>query len=141
MKQEHMANYKEYSKAFVFARNAHRGQLRNNGQPYFTHPKRVADAVNTNFQKVCALLHDVVEDTDITIYDIYKEFGRPVAETVLWLTRDKKEDYQDYIEGICGDKDAVAIKIADILDNLGDNPSQKAIEKSLKALPVLFAAR
>lgn len=116
----------------------HFGQFRKGGEPYRNHPIRVAERVKTPFQKVCAFLHDTVEDSDMTFEMIVSKFDINVAQTVFRLTRGKDEPYHHYIGRVLEDPDAVAVKIADICDNLNDNPSPRAIEKSLIALPRLL---
>ena len=123
-----------YKKALLFATEAHAGQKRNNGNNYIIHPIRVSQEVHTEVQRVCALLHDVVEDTDVDLIDIKMHFGVGIADTINCLTHRKGESYHDYITRVLEDDDAVAVKIADICDNLSDTPSERAIEKSAQAL-------
>lgn len=127
-----------YKKALIFATKAHAGQKRRNGNNYIIHPIRVSQEVETEYQRVCALLHDVVEDTDVTLDQIRNEIGMEVAETVDCLTHRKGESYDDYITRVLTDRDAVAVKIADICDNLSDSPSENAINKSARALERLL---
>jgi len=123
-----------YKEALLFATKAHAGQKRTNGNNYIVHPIRVSQEVHTEKQRVCALLHDTIEDTTTTYDEIKAVFGVDVADTVERLTHRKGESYQDYISRVLEDKDAIAVKIADICDNLSDSPSQRAIEKSSMAL-------
>ena len=127
-----------YGKALIFATKAHAGQKRNNGNNFIIHPIRVSQEVATERQKVIALLHDVLEDTDVKPDEIMDEFGFDVYCAVDLLTHKKGISYKEYINGMLGNKDAVAVKIADICDNLSDSPSDNAIEKSSKALEVLI---
>jgi hypothetical protein len=124
----------EYSKALVFATKAHLGQKRANGDNYIIHPIRVSQEVKTIPQKICALLHDVVEDTDTSLSDIVREFGSDIATKIDILTHRKGESYEDYISRVLEDPDTVAVKIADICDNLGDSPSDHAIQKCSRSL-------
>ena len=81
-----------FNKALQFATEAHGSQVRKyTGEPYITHPIAVADIVrtvegHTEEMLVAAVLHDVVEDTDVTIDDICKEFGTVVGMYVEYLT-------------------------------------------------------
>lgn len=127
-----------YKKALIFATKAHAGQKRTNGNNYVVHPIRVSQEVHTEKQRVCALLHDVIEDTKVTFSEIETEFGKDIAETVEALTHRKGESYQDYITRVLQNEDAIVVKIADICDNLSDSPSQRAIEKSAQALERLL---
>lgn len=84
-------NLRSLCDAIVFAENAHKGQVRKyTGEPYFTHCFAVAKMVvehggDTNMV-IAALLHDTVEDTDVTSDDIFETFGPDVAMLVEWLT-------------------------------------------------------
>lgn len=119
------------SKALVYATEKHKGQKRKfDGQDYIVHPVAVSDMlISFNFTDenvlAAALLHDVVEDTDTTIQDINQEFGEEVAELVWWLTdyKHEKEGNRETRKLITSWKMthaplfAVAIKLADIIDN------------------------
>jgi len=131
---------KTYKKALRFATNAHKGQKRTNGNNYIIHPIRVSQDVRTETQKVIALLHDTVEDTGTTLGTIAQEFGNEVARAVDCLTHRKGESYDEYITRVLAEPDAIAVKIADICDNLSDNPSNNAIEKCSRALERLIGA-
>lgn len=129
----------QYTKALIFVTKAHAGQVRRNGDNYIIHPIRVSQEVKTEEQKVIALLHDVIEDTDTEIEEIKEQFGLKVAQSVCLLTHYKGETYQKYISAMLPDPNAVAVKIADICDNLSDSPTNKAIVKSAEALTRLVA--
>jgi (p)ppGpp synthase/HD superfamily hydrolase len=78
-------------RAIEFATIAHEGQVRKyTGEPYITHPiavaKIVATVPHTTEMLVAAILHDTVEDTDVTLEDIEREFGKEVMTLVFWLT-------------------------------------------------------
>lgn len=83
--------------AYAFAKKAHEGVTRASGEPYFSHPLAVAKTVHDwNLDEASiavALLHDVVEDTDITVKDIAKEFGDEIAELVDGVTKLKRFTY------------------------------------------------
>jgi GTP diphosphokinase / guanosine-3',5'-bis(diphosphate) 3'-diphosphatase len=105
--------------AIEFALHAHAGQVDKGGAPYITHPLRVMAAVDgDDHVKIAAVLHDVVEDTKSTVGDIEEKFGLRVAELVLLLTRVKGESDDDYYAGILSDPEAIAIKLADLADNM-----------------------
>lgn len=127
----------KYQRALVFASIWHNGQKRRGGADYIVHPIRVADALWTEEQKVAALLHDVVEDTDCSLADIYEYFGAETTKTINALTHRKGESYVDYIYRVLKDRVARQVKIADIADNLSDQPSENAIEKSAIGLTIL----
>lgn len=121
-----------------FAFDAHNGQYRTDGANYFIHPLRVSQRVKTEFQRVVALLHDTVEDTDVTLEKIEKKFGKKVADCVDALSYRKGESYKDYITRVLENPDAIEVKIADICDNFCDRPSQNAIKKGLGGLARLL---
>lgn len=116
--------------AFDFATAAHAGAVRKyTGMPYITHPIAVADIVravpHTDEMLAAAYLHDVVEDTDVTLDEIEDKFGREVAELVYWLTdtttpevgdrRTRKATYRAHLAG--APNAAKTIKLADLINN------------------------
>jgi len=107
--------------AMRIAYDGHYGQVDKGGVPYICHPLHVADQMNTESRAAAAILHDLLEDTDITAEDLLAE-GIPseVVDTVKLLTRKKTEPYRDYIRHIAesGNADAIAVKYADLCHNL-----------------------
>lgn len=128
-----------YHKALTFIAKRHSGHKRRNGNPYIIHPIRVSQEVHSITEKVVALLHDVVEDTDTTAQEVEEQFGTEVADAVEALTRRKGEDYMVYIRRVKANPIAVTVKIADISDNLSDSPSDSAITKSAEAIEFLVS--
>jgi (p)ppGpp synthase/HD superfamily hydrolase len=121
--------------AWSFAEYAHRGQKRKDGSHYFDHPCRVAALVrhfkgdSHEIEALCAAayLHDTLEDTDTTYYDLVKAFGYQVASIVLELTTnpDMKAGIGNkykYLSFKCKHMTswALVIKLCDRLDNLSD---------------------
>lgn len=102
--------------AAALAVEAHRGQTDKRGDPYILHVFRVAVSQETNRARILALLHDVVEDAgaDVSV------FPRHIQRGVKLLTRAPGETYVEYIERIreTGDPDVIAVKLADLRDNL-----------------------
>jgi (p)ppGpp synthase/HD superfamily hydrolase len=94
--EQNMKDVSDISHATGFCQAAHSGQKRKfSGIPYWTHPMDVADLLHDHghsdvHTQVVALLHDVVEDTHVTLDEIKEHFGEAVAEDVKWLT---KRDY------------------------------------------------
>ena len=109
--------------ALAFSTGKHAGQKRRGGKDYITHPVQVAEMVHTERQKVIALLHDTLEDTDTTYNELLAQFGKPVADAVDALTRRKGETHPDYIKRVKTNADAVQVKIADITCNVNDLPT------------------
>lgn len=112
------------SKAFEFARRMHSGQRDKGGVDYIFHPLRVAGAVAADGgdreEIAAAFLHDVVEDTEAEIEEIYGEFGERVGVIVDCLTRRENQKYADYIDRLCVSESARRVKRADVNDNLRD---------------------
>jgi guanosine-3',5'-bis(diphosphate) 3'-pyrophosphohydrolase len=121
------------SRACAFAEKAHAAQTRDNGDPYFTHPVEVAQIltgyrVDTN-SIVTALLHDVVEDTPVTLADIEKGFGRDVARLVDGVTKltrlelqsdrtKQAENFRKLVLAMSEDIRVLLVKLADRLHNM-----------------------
>lgn len=105
--------------ALKIAKDAHRRQLDKGGESYIFHPIRVALQLETEEEKIVALLHDVVEDSEYSIM-ILKEymFSDSVIEALTLLTKNKGMEYQTYIENIKKNALATKVKIADLTDNL-----------------------
>lgn len=128
-----------YATALTFAARKHAGQKRSNGDNYIIHPIRVSQEVKTMRQKIIALLHDTLEDTETTYDELVLTFGVDIAIPVLALTKCEGQSYEEYIEQVKLNSDAVAVKIADIADNLSDAPSDNAVRKSAKAIEQLVS--
>lgn len=113
---------------------SHNGQFRRGGDPYITHPARVAARVETRLKPI-AWLHDVVEDTNVTIANL-RSMGFPnyVLDAVNVLTHRKSDTNIVYWNRIVTNKDAVFVKLEDIRDNLASNPSDYSRLKYAKAL-------
>lgn len=105
------------AKASRIAYEAHKDQYDKIGFPYIFHPMHLAEQMEDEVTTCAALLHDVVEDTDITIEDLKKEFPKEVTDLVTILTHGKDEDYIEYIRRVRTNPMAVKIKKADMLHN------------------------
>jgi (p)ppGpp synthase/HD superfamily hydrolase len=107
-------------KAKELATKAHKGQHRWGGEPYITHPEAVAEMVDTFTEKQVAWLHDVVEDTNVSLKDLTDYgFSETVVEAVDAITKRKgEEEYDEYIERVARNDIATEVKIADITHNL-----------------------
>lgn len=110
------------NKALVYAYNAHHGQLDYNGIPFIFHPLHLAEQMEDEISCCAALLHDVVEDTEITLEDLRQAFPEEVVSVVALLTHDDNAehnmgDYWDYIRRIKDNSVAKKIKLADIAHN------------------------
>ena len=104
--------------AIEIAVSAHKGQIRKDGSPYILHPLRLMMAVQTEAEKIVAVLHDVVEDTDFTLAQIQQRgFSREVVEALKLVTHDPEQTYDEYISDIARNPIATAVKLADLKDN------------------------
>lgn len=105
-------------KAIRFAFQAHEGQLDRSGLPYILHPLHLAEQMTSEDACVTALLHDVLEDTDVTVEDLRKEgFSETQIEAVELLSRSEDEDYFDYVRRIRSNALAKEVKLADLAHN------------------------
>lgn len=122
------------------ATNAHDGQFRRDGlTPYICHPESVASRVGPDEQmQAAAWLHDVIEDTSETSTSLLeKGIPHEVVTAVGLLTHGDDTPYPEYLKAIKDNAIACQVKIADMLSNLADNPSNKQIRKYAAGLLVL----
>jgi (p)ppGpp synthase/HD superfamily hydrolase len=129
-------------RAATLANEAHQGQFRRDGiTPYIRHPEAVAARVAGDpLAEAVAWLHDVLEDTPVTV-EILREQLMPedVVRAVSMLTKPDGADYEEYLRMIKANPLAKKVKIADMLSNLGDQPSEKQILKYAKGLVILLS--
>ena len=104
-------------KAMKIAYEAHMGQCDQSGVPYILHPVHLAEQMTDETTTCIALLHDVLEDTPLTIQDLEKEFPQEITQAVLLLTHDPSEDYLKYVRRLCENPLARKVKIADLAHN------------------------
>lgn len=105
-------------KALEVAARAHAGQKDKQGAPYLLHPLRVMNGVHSEEAKIVAVLHDVIEDTSVTIDDIRRAgFSEPVLDALLCVTHKKGESYASYVVRCKGNDLARQVKLADLEDN------------------------
>jgi len=105
-------------KATILVEKAFEGKVDKAGQPYLYHLKRVAEKMTTDEEKIVALLHDIVEDTDISVCYLSNNFNYSIGKSVDLLTKKPDDLYFDYIVRISKDKIATKVKIADLEDNM-----------------------
>jgi (p)ppGpp synthase/HD superfamily hydrolase len=105
-------------RAIEIAAKAHAGQVDKAGQPYVLHPLRMMLAVTTKEARMAAVLHDVVEDTAVTLDELRAEgFPASVLEAVEALTKREGEDYEAFIRRVATNPIAREVKLADLRDN------------------------
>lgn len=132
--------------AFEMAVEAHKEMRRKSGEPYIYHPIAVAQIVAEEIglgttSIICALLHDTVEDTDITLQDVEREFGKTVAKIIDGLTKlsglhnksssQQAENFRKMLLTLTDDVRVILVKLADRLHNMRTLDSM-AKEKQLK---------
>jgi (p)ppGpp synthase/HD superfamily hydrolase len=121
-------------KAILIAANAHKGQVDKGGNPYILHPLRLMFSRKNETEMICSVLHDVIEDTDVTLdYLRSQGFSEEVLSALNALTRRHNETYDEFISRIINNKIACEVKIADLSDNMDlsriENPSQEDYER------------
>ncbi|MDE6036170.1 MAG: HD domain-containing protein [Ruminococcus sp.] len=105
------------NKAMRIAYEAHNGQYDVNGVPYIFHPYHIAEQMPDEITTCVALLHDVIEDTPVTIEELEQVFPLEVTEAVRLLTHEKDTSYTEYIQKIKDNPIALTVKLADIEHN------------------------
>ena len=105
-------------KAYEIAKKAHLGQIDKAGEDYIKHPEKVASFVNSDEEKAVAYLHDVIEDTELTLEDL-REYGfsEEVLKAVDVITKKKGQDYQTYLYSVKENKLARVVKLVDLRHN------------------------
>lgn len=122
-------------KALEIAWKAHEGQTDKAGKPYIQHPLAVASRMETEEEIAIALLHDVVEDTEVTFEDLEQAgFPQRVLEALRLLTHDPAEDYFTYIERVKGNPLARKVKLADLAHNSQTDRLPEITEKDRERL-------
>ena len=104
-------------KAMKIAYDAHHGQLDKGGSPYIFHPIHLAEQMEDEVSCCAALLHDVVEDTSVTMEELEMQFPQDIITVLRLLTHEEGVPYEDYVRQIRGNPVAMKIKLADIAHN------------------------
>ena len=132
-------------KALKLCFDIHKKQVDKSGLPYVFHPFHLAEQMETEETTIVALLHDVVEDSDLTLEDLRQMgFGDTVIAALALLTHDPAVEYMDYVRAIKDNPIARAVKLADLRHNSDltrlDTVDEKALarrEKYLQAMTLL----
>ena len=133
-------------KALKISFQAHKNQLDKSGIPYVYHPFHLAEQMDDEYSVCVALLHDVVEDTEMTIDDLTEQgFPREVTEALLLMTHDDSVPYMDYIKKIKTNSLATKVKLADLEHNSDltrlDEINDAALERADKYRQAMFLLR
>ena len=111
--------YTEFTlRAMRVAYDAHHGQTDKGGAPYIFHSIHIAERMTDELACAVALLHDVAEDTAVSLEALAQQFPPKVMGPLRLLTRMPGQSYMDYIKALCADPIARRVKIADISHNL-----------------------
>ncbi len=123
-------------KAIEIAVMAHKGQKDKSGADYILHPLRVMERGKSEIEKVCGVLHDVVEDSEWTFEMLKNEgFSDEVIAVLRCVTKEsEKEDYDVFINRIAQNPIAVEVKINDLLDNMDITRLKELNEEDVKRL-------
>ena len=131
--------------AMKIAYEAHKDQKDKSGIPYIYHPIHLAEQMDDEISTCVALLHDVVEDTDITFQDLL-DFGfiEEIVDVLKLLTHNDNDEYMEYIRRIKTNTIAIKVKLADLRHNsdltrldVVDDKAIKRVEKYENAIRIL----
>lgn len=133
--------------AMKIAYRAHHGQFDKSGIPYIFHPIHLAEQMPDELTTCVALLHDIVEDTNLTLDDLKAVFPEAVTDAVALMTHNPEVPYMEYVLAIKENPIARIVKIADLTHNsdvsrltgitIDREKHQACLEKYQKALEIL----
>ena len=107
------------TKAILIATSAHENQVDKAGKPYIEHPLRVMKQMMSDAARIVAVLHDVIEDSDYSLDDLIAAgFSEEIVSAIVVLTKKKEVSYKNYLRAIKTNPIAVAVKLADLRDNM-----------------------
>lgn len=123
--------------ALLIATNAHHGQFDKGGNPYILHPLKVMHYLKTNDEELqcMALLHDVVEDTNITYIDLRAAgISERVIDALKCLTKQRGQTLGEYKEAVFSNRDAMLVKMADLRHNSDIRRLKGVTDKDLERM-------
>lgn len=118
--------------AMKIAYAAHHGQIDKGGIPYIFHPIHLAEQMEDEYTTCVALLHDVVEDTNVTLEELAMHFPAEVVEAIRIMTHGEDESYLDYVRRVKENPIARTVKLADLRHN-SDESRLPGCDKALCA--------
>lgn len=122
-------------KAIQIAVSAHKEQVDKSEQPYILHLIRVMDAGETEQEKICGILHDLVEDTDWTFEKLENEgFSEEIISALKCVTKQENEDYAAFIGRVKTNPLAIKVKLNDLRDNMDITRLFRITEKDRERL-------
>jgi len=127
---------KQLQKAISVAVDAHAEQFDKGGKPYILHPLHLMNELSHDTQlATIAVLHDVVEDSEYTLDNLSDMgFSQRVVGTLSLLTHSRNQPYEEYIENICGNMDAITVKMEDLKHNSDITRLKGVTEKDTKRM-------
>ena len=129
-------------KAIQCAVKAHAGQKDKAGAPYILHPLRIMMKMDSQAGMIAAVLHDVVEDSSVTLADLRAEgFSEEVIAAVDHLTRREGEAYEIFINRLRHNPLAVKVKLADLEDNMDIRRIENVTERDIERMQKYQTAR
>ena len=137
-------NNRQLQSALEIATLAHKNVERRNGDPYIFHVLRVANNtkyITTKLQKTVALLHDVIEDTFDADFLREKGISQEVLNVLALLTHNREDSYDEYINKVCTNLDAMVVKLSDLTDNLDQGTLPVITERDRERFIVYENAR
>jgi len=122
-------------KCIEFALAVHAGQVDRYGRPYILHPLHLMSQMDTEVEMMAAVLHDVVEDSDMTLDDL-RRLGLPeeVIQAVSLLTHDEADSYEAYVDKLKPNRIARQVKLADLAHNMDIRRMVRVTEKDAARL-------
>ena len=121
--------------ALLLAVQAHSGQKDKAGKPYILHPLRLMLKCDTDDERIVAVLHDVVEDSDVTVQHLEGiGFSSSIIDAINCLTKSDGEPYEGFIQRVSANILATKIKIKDIRDNLDVSRLESLTESDLQRI-------
>ncbi|ASM66413.1 hypothetical protein [Bacteroides caccae] len=122
-------------KALQIAVKAHSGQIDKAGSAYIFHPIRVSNRCSTDDERIVALLHDTIEDTEVTAeYLLMEGFPRNIVDAILSVTRNEDESYDDFIKRSRLNPIGRQVKLHDLEDNMDITRLNELTEKDIYRL-------
>lgn len=135
VKKSMMNFYELREKAMQIAEKVHKNQVDKGGKPYINHPVRVERMCSKQEDRLVALLHDTVEDGDIASeYLLMVGFPQEVVDAVLSVSRNRGEDYFDFIHRCKSNPIGRRVKLADLKDNMDITRLNELTDKDVERL-------
>jgi (p)ppGpp synthase/HD superfamily hydrolase len=134
-------------KAIEIATQAHKGQKDKSGAPYILHLIRVMEKGKNETERICGILHDLVEDTSWTFEELENEgFSLEIIEVLKLVTKEfEDEEYSHFMQRVIKNKTAISVKLNDLRDNMDitrlkelTNNDLERLNKYLKAYRLLL---